>query len=135
MICPSGCKAPCNTVRQCKYAHERINTSIYLQAYTHTRTTPTYIHIHLRKRIHALLTDDDHSEDFIYSTLLICVHALVQTTITLKKIFVPVKQKLEQKGGKMNETKLDVLAGINLALECLDLAPTQDRRYVCVHVY
>eukprot|EP01006_Ploeotia_vitrea_P049070 TRINITY_DN67306_c3_g4_i3.p1 TRINITY_DN67306_c3_g4~~TRINITY_DN67306_c3_g4_i3.p1 ORF type:complete len:1284 (+),score=789.38 TRINITY_DN67306_c3_g4_i3:263-4114(+) len=54
-------------------------------------------------------------------------HMLGQTTFTLKRIFHPIKKKLE-KARRPNAEQLDVLASTNLGLQLLDCTPTADRR-------
>eukprot|EP00456_Euglypha_rotunda_P027660 TRINITY_DN2206_c0_g1_i7.p1 TRINITY_DN2206_c0_g1~~TRINITY_DN2206_c0_g1_i7.p1 ORF type:complete len:269 (-),score=32.02 TRINITY_DN2206_c0_g1_i7:10-762(-) len=56
-------------------------------------------------------------------------HMLGQTTFTLKKIFHPIKKKLDKRT-RLDDSKLDVLAAVNLALKLLDRSPTRDRQIV-----
>lgn len=56
-------------------------------------------------------------------------HMLGQTSFTLKRIFAPVKKKLEKQTG-LNDAKLDVLAAIDLSLSLLNRTPTEDRQTV-----
>lgn len=55
-------------------------------------------------------------------------HMLGQTSYTLKRIFTPLLKKLEKRTDKLDDTKLDVLAAIELALSLLDGVPTRARQ-------
>jgi WASH complex subunit 7 len=59
-------------------------------------------------------------------------HMLSQTMFTLKRIFVPIRKKLDKKN-RLDDTKLDVLAALQLALNLMDRAPTVQRQQV-LHV-
>jgi hypothetical protein len=55
-------------------------------------------------------------------------HMLGQTTFALKRIFVPIKRKLEKKNTHLDDTKLDVLAAVNMACSLLEGTPTPERQ-------
>jgi WASH complex subunit 7 len=59
-------------------------------------------------------------------------HMIGQTAYALKRIYFPIKKRLEspQSANKMDLTKLDVLAAVNLGLVMLSGAPTDSRRTV-----
>ena len=80
--------------------------------------------------------------------VLMAIAVCVQTQFTLKRIFQPIKKKLEKKGERLDDTKaslrstaaiaesrsraaqLDVLAAVNLGCSLLETSPTLQRQVV-----
>ncbi len=56
-------------------------------------------------------------------------HMIAQTSFTLRKIFAPIKEKLEKRD-RLNDTKADVYSAVSLAFATLEQPPTRDRRVV-----